>query len=102
MEKITRFIQKQRRPDFIQTFPFTTYSVIFDDKFRQDNPKLALLFLYLEKVFINGIPSREKSASQMPQLMIETKEHFNHKFSEMAKAANYRGAGNRQHFILEN
>jgi len=101
MEKITRFIQKERRPDFVQTFPFCTYDIIFDNQVKQDNPKLALLFLYLEQMFHDGLPAREKSASKMPELMIETKEHIGHEFSRMAKEANYRGQGNRQHAIVE-
>jgi len=102
MEKITRFIKKERRSDFVQIFPFTTYSLIFDDQFKADNPKLALLFLYLERMFLDGIPQRDKSASKMPELMIGTRELFNHEFSKMAKLADYRGAGNRQHAIVEN
>ena len=102
MEKITRLIQRKRSETFTQTFPFTTYEIIFASKQGGFNDDFWALLQYLKKVFFAGIPHREQSASKMPELDLKVQEHFTHKYSDFARSANYKGAGNRQHSIVEN
>lgn len=102
MEKITRFIQRERRGDFTQTFQFTTYDIIFDKEFRKRHPEAAGLMAYLEDRFIHGLPERALSPSKMPELIIETKQVLDHPYSRLAHESQYYGSGNRQHLIVQN
>lgn len=102
MEKIIRIIERQRSETFTQQFQFSTYDVIFDKAFRELHPEAAELMEYLEGRFREGLPARPTSPSQMPQLIIETKQVFGHPFCQLAFDSQYQGQGNKQHLTVQN
>lgn len=57
---------------------------------------------FLECAFRYGLPDREKSPSQMPALMIETNQLFDHPYCKLAFDSGYMGQGNKQHDIVQN
>lgn len=101
MEKITRFIQRPRENGYIQTFPFTTWSVIFTQGKEGNSYGENAMLQYLLKVFFFGLPRRSKSPSQLPEIFCQTKREVNGEFSNFALDAGFIGAGNRQHAIVE-
>ena len=94
MDKIVRYIKRPRDNGFIQTFQFTTYDLIFNPKFRAQYPEAGRLLLHLQHAFMAGVPARDASPSQSKELMIETKQHLGHPFSEMAFKSGAKGKGN--------
>jgi hypothetical protein len=102
MEKITRHLTRKRDNGFIQTFPFTTYDIIFDSKKWPEDEKAQSLMRYLQTAFLAGFKGCSKSPSGMPELVgLKTRKVVDSEFVTMARKANYRGAGLRQHERVE-
>jgi len=103
MEKIKRYIKRERSSGFVQTFEYTTYDTIFNERAREGKQFFRMLLDHLRLAFECGLPNKDKSPSGMPELLgIETKQHFNHELSDFISQVEWKGTGNKQHLIVQN
>ena len=102
MDKITRQLTRERDGGYKQVFPFTTYSMIFDQtKWPQDENAQAFI-RHLQASFLTGMKGLEKSPSSMPELLLETRKVYQSEFCDYVKLSGATGKGKRQHEIVEN
>lgn len=99
METITREIIRNH-DGHEAVYKFTTYPVIFGESIIR-KPNFLLLLKYLREVFECEIPSRLKSPSSMPTLILQTLRFSDHEYIKYAKVANYFGLGGGQHWKLQ-
>lgn len=91
-----------QKTKFTQTYPFTTWSYIFDIKVEIPGD-LAKLFLYLQDLILEGRPDigGRKSVSQggvIPSLKTQKKIDY---ITVLADQSLYSGFEHRQHIVLE-
>ena len=96
MERITRHIKKHENE-----YDFTTYAFVMsenlEERCKKFHPNFYKLCKHLQTAFINGMPKRDRSASQATRLMLKVKRIPKHKFTKLAASANARGTGWQQH-----
>ena len=101
-ERIIRLFERERRPDFIQIYPFTTFSTIWENP--TGRPNLLRLNQFFRHLMIGGCPdaSQKKSVSSgEPLVNVHAfKRHCD--LVDFAASADYEGHGNRQHEIVQN
>lgn len=93
--------KSEKFPDgFVQVYPFTTYSVIFDP--HASDPIIDMLFTYFEQVFIEGVPegNEKKSVSGARLLMVDS-VRSTHEIVQMAYDADYINRESYQHEHME-
>ena len=93
--KIIREFHVERSPGHIMTYPFTTYTQIFE---KDNRPNFQRLCKYFRSVIRYGVPERagKGSVSQQPKLMIET-EYIDSPLVDFANKSDYYGMGMKQH-----
>lgn len=89
-----------KRGDRTIAYTFKTYDTIFSDT-GEMKPNLQKLIKYLRWAFENDLPERESTVSAAPQLMVEVQHARNDRLNRLAELSGYRGAGNKQHDILQ-
>lgn len=102
MDKVTRYITKRRESGFVQTFAFSTWSIVFNQMKWPENKDARAVLEYLQKAFLNGLDRAPESPSQMPELIIETRKVYKSPLCDMAKKSGARGCGKNQHAVLQN
>lgn len=99
MDKIQRHF-KVKRGDREVTYPFTTYSVIFQGNIH--NQIHEAIYKYLAKVMVEGCPKQERrSVTSEPVLMIPTKQIVDSDLCLLTQKVNYKGNGKYQHDIVQ-
>jgi len=101
MDKITRYLTKQRESGFAQTFAFTTYDVIFDEAKWPDNDKAKAVLKYLQRRFLGGFKGALFSPSQMPELILDVRKVYKSPLCDMAHKSGARGSGKNQHATVQ-
>lgn len=94
-ERLTRHCRRKRSETFTATHEFSVWSDVFDQEL--DAPKhIRMLYGYLGCVFIDGVPEREGSVTQLAKrdISFDTTETDLVEHCAMSK---YQGWGNQQH-----
>lgn len=102
MDKITRYLIRERENGYQQVFPFTTYSLIFNAEKWPKDENAHKLFKFLQRSFLMGFKGLSKSPSSMPELIIDKRKVHQSELCDYAKLSEAAGRGKKQHEIVEN